>query len=60
MEKNHLHKKFVKFLLARHASRKMQASSDVTEEVTVEPDEVINQLVAEYKKVKSEYENLLR
>lgn len=60
MKKNHLHKKFIQFLLERHTSQKSGCSNDMEDEKNIEPDEVISQLLEEYEKVKSEYEDLLK
>lgn len=60
MNNDHLHKKFIKFLLDRYNPKRSKGSEDPFEKKPVEPDQVINELLSEYEKVKKEYEDLLR
>jgi len=75
MKKNYLHTSFIKYLIEKHTEEDVEVQPDELEELQpeesthyipddekddqVEDDEVIDKLLIEYKKIKSEYDNRL-
>ena len=55
---NYLHRSFVDFLIKKHSPKKLGERE--TNDQEIPPEKVIDQLLQEYKKVKDEYENLLK